>query len=432
MNSGGLEVSVLGPLEVRLGGQLVPVDGTKPRAVLTLLGLYPNQLVTAGTLAALLWGEDPPRTARKALQTHISTLRRVLGEGYVRTAGAGWVLPIARTDASRFAGLAERGRELARRGEHPAAVTCFDEALALWRGSPELCLTARSRSEAARWAEEEQALAEDRFAALLACGHGADLIGELEQAVGAAPLRERRWALLCHALYRASRQADALAAFHRARHALDTELGVEPGPELRRMQSMILTQDTALEHSPVPVQSGRPQVTTLSWASPARRGPALTEALMSYRDGWLIARGSCISVGASSPPYSPLPAILNGIARTPAGLALLQRAARVWPGVLRIPGVDETGPAADITTGLGQLHLFESLAWVLSQAGPVVLAVEDLHLADEATLALITYLQHNLHSGQVVLILASRQVTAVPDRLTRLTGNPARQLLQAA
>lgn len=403
-----LEISVLGPLQVRFAGRPVVIEGAKPRAVLTLLGLHTGQMVTADTLTALLWGEEPPRTARKALQTHISTLRRVLGDGVVVTAGTGWMLGVGQTDATRFVLAAERGRANARAGDPVAAVGCFDEALALWRGSPELCGTARSRSETIRWTEEQQALVEDRFEALLGRGHAATLIGELEEAVGVAPLRERRWVLLCHALYLASRQADALAAYQRARRTLARELGVEPGPALCKMQAAILAQDPSLEpaarHRGPQLHIGLPEVAVFDWSH------ELAGALASrYWEKWLVVKGSCVAVGTVAPPYSPLPAILNGIARDENGLEVLRRAAQVWPGVLKVPGVDEINPAADITTGLGQLHLFEALAWVLTRLGPVALVIEDLHLADEATLALIAYLRHNLHGGQVALLLSLRR-----------------------
>ncbi|WP_211588849.1 AfsR/SARP family transcriptional regulator [Allorhizocola rhizosphaerae] len=242
-----LHIDVLGPLHVTLAGWPTVVDGTKPRALLTILALHQGRMVPASALTALLWGDDPPRTARKALQTHVSTLRRVLGDGVVVTMGEGWALRAGSTDVARFCRAAELGREHACAGDPAAAVSCFDEALALWRGDPELCRTDRSRSEAARWIEQHQTLVEDRLEALLHSGHAGEVIGELEAAVGAAPLRERRWALLCHALYLACRQAEALAAYQRARTTLARELGVEPGPELRRMQAAILAHDPMLD-----------------------------------------------------------------------------------------------------------------------------------------------------------------------------------------
>src|SRR5262245_17739492 len=87
-----VELGVLGPLQVRQHGAPVTIPGAKPRAILTMLGLHSGSVVSADTLVELLWGEDPPRTAAKALQTHVSSLRRTLGDGFVLTEGAGWSL----------------------------------------------------------------------------------------------------------------------------------------------------------------------------------------------------------------------------------------------------------------------------------------------------------------------------------------------------
>ena len=85
-----VELGVLGPLQVRQYGLPVSIPGAKPRAILTMLGLHGGSVVSADTLVELLWGDDPPRTAAKALQTHISSLRRTLGDGFVLTEGTGW------------------------------------------------------------------------------------------------------------------------------------------------------------------------------------------------------------------------------------------------------------------------------------------------------------------------------------------------------
>ncbi len=242
-----VELGVLGPLQVRQDGTPVEIPGAKPRAILTLLGLHHGSIVSGDTLVELLWGEDPPRTAAKALQTHISLLRRTLGDGFVLTQGGGWILAEADVDASRYKTVARLGRDAAAAGETSQAVARFEEALALWRGIPELPDGRRGTSEKTRWIEGHAALVEDRADALLATGRAAEVIGELEAAVADAPLRERRWGQLMLALYRAGRQGDALGAFQRARSLLAGELGVQPGPELRRLQAAIVAQDGALE-----------------------------------------------------------------------------------------------------------------------------------------------------------------------------------------
>ncbi|WP_413783602.1 BTAD domain-containing putative transcriptional regulator [Mycolicibacterium chubuense] len=212
-----------------------------------MLGLHGGAVVPGDTLVELLWGMDPPRTAAKALQTHISALRRALGDGFVLTQGMGWTVNTPDIDAVRYGTAAARGREAMAAGDVGHAVSCFDEALRLWRGAPELPDSRRGSAERTRWTEGHAALVEDRADALLATGRAAELIGELEAAIAEAPLRERRWGQLMLALYRAGRQGEALAAYQRVRALLADELGVDPGPELRRLESKIVVQDESLE-----------------------------------------------------------------------------------------------------------------------------------------------------------------------------------------
>ena len=242
-----VELGVLGPLQVRQYGLPVAIPGAKPRAILTMLGLHGGSVVSADTLLELLWGDDPPRTAAKALQTHISSLRRTLGDGFVLTEGTGWTLSTTEIDATRYKSAAKIGRDAVAAGDISQAAARFDEARTLWRGTPELPDGARGTSEKTRWIEGHAALVEDRADALLAAGRAAEIIGELEAAIADAPLRERRWGQLMLALYRAGRQGEALGAYQRARSLLADELGVDPGPDLRRLEAAIVTQDAALE-----------------------------------------------------------------------------------------------------------------------------------------------------------------------------------------
>jgi class 3 adenylate cyclase len=242
-----VELGVLGPLQVRQYGLPVAIPGAKPRAILTMLGLHGGSVVSADTLLELLWGDDPPRTAAKALQTHISSLRRTLGDGFVLTAGTGWTLSTTEIDATLYKSSVRHGRDAVAAGDTSQAVVRFDEALVLWRGVPELPDGSRGTSEKTRWIEGHAALVEDRADALLATGRAAEIIGDLEAAIADAPLRERRWGQLMLALYRAGRQGEALGAYQRARSLLAKELGVDPGPDLRRLEAAIVAQDDSLE-----------------------------------------------------------------------------------------------------------------------------------------------------------------------------------------
>ncbi len=270
-----------------------------------MLGLHGGSIVSADTLVELLWGEDPPRTSAKALQTHISSLRRALGDGFILTAGAGWALAESDVDAARYKSAARLGRDAAAAGDNSQAVARFDEALALWRGVPELPDGRRGTSEKTRWIEGHAALVEDRLDALLATGRAAEVIGDLEAAVADAPLRERRWGQLMLALYRAGRQGEALSAFQRARSMLADELGVDPGPELRRLEAAIVAQDASLD---IPVTRNLSATTravtflltdiegsTAAWEADAKamgvalaRHDELVEQVVTSRGGRLI------------------------------------------------------------------------------------------------------------------------------------------------
>lgn len=295
----------MGPLQARHDGASVTIPGAKPRAILTMLGLHGGSVLSAETLIDLLWGDEPPRTAAKALQTHISSLRRALGDGFVLTEGTGWILNTTEVDAPRYKRATKAGRDAAAAGDTGQAVVRFEEALSLWRGTPELPDSRRGVSERTRWIEGHAALVEDRADALLATGRAAEIIGELEAAVADAPLRERRWAQLMLALYRAGRQGEALGAYQRARALLADELGVDPGPELRRLEAAIVAQDSALDY---PVTQHLPSVTravtflltdiegsTAAWEADAdamaialARHDELVEQVVTSRGGRLI------------------------------------------------------------------------------------------------------------------------------------------------
>ena len=134
--------------------------------------------------------------------------------------------------------MVAEGRRAAERGEHAAAIARFDEALALWRGPAlaEFADRAFARTEAAGLDELRASIAEERIAAVLAAGDHRDAVAECEKLVAEEPLRERRWTQLMLALYRDGRQGEALEAFRRLRTVLADELGVDPGPEARRLR----------------------------------------------------------------------------------------------------------------------------------------------------------------------------------------------------
>ncbi len=251
-----VELRILGPLEV-LDDEGAPVDvgGPRPRTLLIDLALAQGHPVPADQLLEDVWsGERIP--ARNNLQVQVSRLRRVLGEERIATRGGGYALDLPRDalDAARFDRLSAEGRAALHAGDAEAAATVLRDALALWRGAAlvDFADDAFARPVITRLEESRFTAIEDRVDADLLLGRHAELIGELEALVQEHPLRERLWAQLMTALYRAGRQADALRAYQRARTVLAEQLGIDPGPALRQVEEAVLAQDSALASPPLP------------------------------------------------------------------------------------------------------------------------------------------------------------------------------------
>ncbi len=243
-----LELRILGPVQAVRGGRGLAVGGPKPGAVLAMLLLEAGRVVPAGQLIEELWRGRPPPGAAVTLRSYVSRLRALLAPDAVLVArGGGYGIDVApgQVDASRFERLTGAGQAALGRGEAAVAASRFGEALALWRG-PALADVAdveRLALEAARLEELRLVAVEGRIEAELGLGLHAEVAGELERLVAEHPLRERLWRLLVLALYRCERQADALAAYRRARAMLAGELGLEPGEELRRLEQAVLRHD---------------------------------------------------------------------------------------------------------------------------------------------------------------------------------------------
>ena len=238
---GGMDLRVLGPVEATVEDHPVAIGAGKPRALIAMLGLSEGSAVSSEALIDGLWGEAPPATANKMVQVYVSQLRKVLaasGNGAeIVTRGRGYELRLGEgeVDVRRFERLLAEGAPR--------------EALTLWRGRPLDDVSTEPfapleirRLEELRLAAFEMAIEQD-----LAAGRHAEVVGELETLVAQEPLRERLQAQRMLALYRSGRQADALEAYRRAREALVDAIGVEPGPELRRLHEAILRQDPSLD-----------------------------------------------------------------------------------------------------------------------------------------------------------------------------------------
>ncbi|MEU1477920.1 BTAD domain-containing putative transcriptional regulator [Streptomyces sp. NPDC005760] len=245
-----MEFRLLGPVEVWVAGRSLAPFARKPAALLTAGLLDAGRVVSADRLIDAVWGESPPDTAAKLVQSYVSRLRRVLHRpdrpevivtrpgGYLFLAGQDGL------DVRRFQELLERGRAEAGRGEHATAANTLETALGLWRG-PALGGPATStlQLEAARLEEMRLTAVEEMLDARLAAGGGAELVGELTRLVAGQPLRERPRGLLMAALHRCGRRAEALRVYRDGHRVLRRELGIEPSHALRDLHARLLTGD---------------------------------------------------------------------------------------------------------------------------------------------------------------------------------------------
>jgi DNA-binding SARP family transcriptional activator/tetratricopeptide (TPR) repeat protein len=256
-----VEFRLLGPLEVLRDGRPVSLGGRKPRALLAILLLHANEVVSADRLIDGLWGASPPGAAGNTLQAHVSQLRKALGgkedahpNGRILTQRPGYVIQVHpdELDLACFEHLINRGRQALAGRELDVAARLLREALGLWRGPAlaEFAYEPFAESEIARLEELRVVAVEERIETDLAAGGHRELVPELEQLTAAYPLRERLRGQLILALYRAGRQADALRVYQETRRTLVDELGILPSPALQELERAILLQDPALEAKP--------------------------------------------------------------------------------------------------------------------------------------------------------------------------------------
>jgi YVTN family beta-propeller protein len=299
VDSEGIEFRLLGPLEVRDDGRVLPLGSPKQRALLALFVLHANEPVSRDRLIDELWGDAAPATVNSAFHVYLSRLRKLLGEHLARDAD-GYTLRIDpdRLDARRFECLAVEGREALAAGDPERAAKLLRDALALWRGTPLAGLSEPfAAAAAARLEESRLAGLEDRIEADLELGRHRQLVAELESLVAGQPYRERLRAQLMLALYRSGRQADALNAYQQARRTLGDDLGLEPSPELRELEQAILRQDPVLA-PPVPAVPEQPALP----APPAGRRRRITWAAALLA---AVAAAIVIPILALRSPSSP-------------------------------------------------------------------------------------------------------------------------------
>jgi DNA-binding SARP family transcriptional activator len=451
-----MEFRILGPLEVVEGERVVGLAAAKHRALLAMLLLHANKIVSTERLIDALWEEQPPETAQKTLQVYISQLRKTLDKDRVQTKAPGYFVRVEadELDLTRFQRLVDQGR--------------LEEALTLWRGPPlaEFAYERFAQGEIARLEELRLACLERRIGDDLDSARHAEVIGELESLVQIHPLREQVRAQLMLALYRSGRQAEALAVYQGARRVLVDELGIEPGRPLRELEKAILAQAPSLDLvSP----------TEVAWESSdgsrgvfVGRDAELTElhagldAALAGRGGLFLisgepgigksrladeliraarARGAHVLTGrcweaGGAPAYWPWVQSLRAYVRATEPEVLRDQLgagavdlAQILPELRELlPGLPE--PTSVDSEG-GRFRLLDATAEFLRNASarrPIVLVLDDLHAADAPSLVLLRFLARELGSTHVLVLAACRDVDPVPgEPLTTMLVEVARE-----
>jgi DNA-binding SARP family transcriptional activator len=476
-----VEVGVLGPVVARLDGRDLDLGTPKQRALVAALALYGGRPVAVDTIVDLLWNDAPPAGVAGTLQAYVSGLRRVLEPGRQRrapatvlvTAAPGYALrpgPGA-LDAERFERLVDeqhrRAQLLSQHGppvlsgdDLLACAASLDEAVGLWRGTPYAELEEAPQAVAERTRLEELRLValEDRAVARLALGQHATVAADLEALTAEHPLRERLWGLRALALTRAGRQADALQVLREVRDVLDEELGIEPGAELRELQTAVLRQDPSLEWVPPPARPGAPVLPPRSEVEPpvSLSGPDWPMVgrgadLDALTDAWHRARAGtptyAVLTGEPGIGKSRLVAELAGVALEDGATVCLGRCTQddiappLWPWSQVLESLGGTLPVTDDDDAAE----FEGFARIVAtirgvaRERPVLLALDDLHWADPCSLRVLRLLAETATDERLLVVATWRDnpeptgaLADVAEALARrhavrrsLTGLPA-------
>ena len=432
-----MQFHVLGGLEVGDGTSPLDLGPPKQRMVLAVLLLERDRVVSADRLVELLWGEDLPK-AISSLQAYVSRLRSILEPARLPrdpatvliTQPPGYRLVVARgaVDLLCFEDLVAAGRDRLRAGDAVDAIALLDKALSVWTGPllPEFAdepfvLAAASRVEQLRLAAFEAA-AEAR----LSIGDHQGALALLEPEATAHPLREGLHGLLALALYRSRRQADALRVVDRCRKSLADIAGLEPGPELRKLEADLLAQSPSLDWQPsaaVPVPAGPPRSGLVGRV--AEFG-TLADALAAAGEG---RGGVAIVIGdpgiGKTRLAEELVALANerGITTAWARCPESGAAPPYWPATqlgdqLRAAGVVEArliAPLDEGTSGVGpqaRFGLYRAiLDTIASVDRPLLLAIDDLQWADPDSLRLLENIAGDLASTRTLLVVTTRPLT---------------------
>ncbi|MFI6180068.1 BTAD domain-containing putative transcriptional regulator [Nonomuraea sp. NPDC051191] len=478
-----MRLNVLGPMELVVAGQAVPVGPPKQRALLALLVMHAGRVLPADLLADRLWSGDPPPSAQASLQVYVSNLRRRLEPdrrpgttpAVLVSAADGYGLMTAglALDTADFGTLVSAGSGHLAGGRHEQAADALTEALDLWRGDPYADVRALewAQPEIARLEQVRLDAVEGLAAALLELGRHTDVVARLDPFVREHALRERAWELLVLAHYRAGRQAAALACLRRVRQVLAGELGIDPGPRLRDLEGAVLRQDAALlapDRPATPLAPDRP-ATPSSPSSPQRPRartagtpePPADRPPFVGRQGALellaeaakasSAAGQVVLVdGEPGVGKTSLLKRFRATADVPVGWGASpdhETAPALWPWERVLRDLAAAAPRAALPAEVGtflsggpaavpasdaqgaRLRFFEAVGTFLAAVGPAVVVLEDVHAADDATLRLLVHVASTARPGLLVVATFRRhEASALTATLSALSRLGARRL----
>jgi DNA-binding SARP family transcriptional activator len=453
-----VDYRILGPLEVvGTDGRRVELGAPLQRAVLAVLLVHANEVVSIDRLIDDLWGETPPNAATASLQAYVSNLRRVLEPDraprapptVLVTEAPGYILRVVddQIDAVLFERLAAEGRRSLEAGNATGAIQAFDHALDLWRGEAlaDFAYEPFASSDIQRLHERRASVEEDRVEARLVAGEHSTALATLSRLVAAYPLRERLRGLQIRALYRAGRQADALRAFEDTRRLLADELGLDPGRELQTLQRQVLEQDPALDLVAV---NGPVRISVK--AAPLRRAPPAASSGFVGRDAALSCLLAAVDDARAGRSRMVLVEGEPGIGKTRLAAELADRvrdagvdacwgrchddegAPPLWPWVQVLRGfgigseplpahlqpvlatlLPELGSAPDdeLVADAARFRLFDAVREIIDRhaAGhPSVIILDDVHWADVSSLRLLRFLAIELRDAPVLLTVTFR------------------------
>ncbi|WP_433154436.1 BTAD domain-containing putative transcriptional regulator [Streptomyces chartreusis] len=355
----GLYASVLGPVRLWQDGEPLPTGSPQQRALLAALALREGRTATAAELIDALWGEDPPSQALAAVRTYASRLRKLMDPGTLVSESGGYALrlPDQAFDVDVARRLARHAEQMRIQGDLEQARMLLQHALGLWEGESLAAVPGPfAEAQHTRLEEWRLQLLETRLDMDLACGLHTDIVAELTTLTSAHPLRERLRELLMLALYRAGRQAEALAVYADTRRLLDDELGVEPREGLARLQQRILQADPGLALDAAPSPGNAPDP---AFIRPAQLPPTVPDftgrsQVLAELTGVLsaAATGDSLPVAALSGP--------GGAGKTALAIQAGHAVAQSFPDGHLYLDLDHTTPQAALATALHALGVAET------------------------------------------------------------------------